>query len=411
VKTALKEESVIKAVIDGRKYPPHFYRLENDTREWVQQCVKRRMLALQLASYANPDGSGISVGVDRLSQELGTHRATIFRWLDDLTKCGVLSDDRDDEGRARSGQHGTRLRKIDFSVFERPSDESKSQTEPVLEVANSSSKSQTRLSKSQTQVLEVSNSTLEVANSRLEVARMGATQPLQPLQPTTTTVRTAPPKAQSVKALCGVFSKTSGYVPKFKKGEKQDLAEMIIGHDPALLDAAITYYANNPPPGQNADTIYTMSGFVDGFEKYLRDARERLERDAKAREERAKKVERMLQDPKFRARWESTPESGRDGLLNKYQDERQELHIGNINWRDRYPFGFSERFQATLNAEERAIVALSRRDTDKEPFTSLDEFCEARNKLNALAKRGKAWDEANPEPDFVEWYAERAVAA
>src|SRR5438552_3357093 len=100
--------------MDGRKYPPHFYRLENDTRKWVQQCDKRRMLALQLASYANPDGTGISVGVKRLEEELGAGRATIFRWLDDLTERGVLSDDLDELGRARIGQHGTRLRKIDF---------------------------------------------------------------------------------------------------------------------------------------------------------------------------------------------------------------------------------------------------------------------------------------------------------
>jgi hypothetical protein len=396
VKPTPKEESVIKAVIDGRKYPPHFYRLPNDTRQWSEQCFKRRALAMHLASYANPDGTSITLGVDTAMQEMGTSRATIFRWLDDLKELGVLKDEIDEDGRARIGQHGTRRRRIDFSVFEKQVP--KVSNSSTLEVSNSSSTSQSQFSKSQSQVLEVSNSTLEVSKSVLEVSRIGETQPLQPHTPTTTTVRTAPPKAPSVKALCGVFSKTSGNVPKFKKGEKQDLAEMIIGHDPALLEAAITVYAKNPPPGQNADTIYTMSGFVDGFEKYLNDGREHIAQEARKKEEQEKRVEKMLQDPRYRERWKSSPENEREGLLKEYQDERNELHFANQRFSINGFYSLvSERFLATLTAAE---CTGAFRKTDKDPFESLDEYHEAQNKQNALIKRGKAWDAANPEPEM-----------
>lgn len=185
---ATREESPIKAVIDGRKYPPSFYRLPNDTRKWREQCQKRRMLAIQIASYANPDGSNVTIGIPRLMQELGASKATIHRWLDDLYALPILFDEVDEAGRAREGQHGTRRRRIDFSAFEKRLEVSDRGT---LEVSDSTSNSQIAFSKSQIQIIKVSDSVLDVSDSTLEVSRMGETEPYRPNQPTFQPVRPA----------------------------------------------------------------------------------------------------------------------------------------------------------------------------------------------------------------------------
>jgi hypothetical protein len=96
----------VRCVRDMRDLPPEAYRLDTDGRKWKTLCKERRTVAMQLASYADADGSNIWVGIDTLTTALGMPRATLFRFLDDLkTLCALSSY-------GLSRYHGTKKRRL-----------------------------------------------------------------------------------------------------------------------------------------------------------------------------------------------------------------------------------------------------------------------------------------------------------
>ena len=65
------KQFAIKCAIDIRNAPPAAYRLPTDGRQWTHLCVQRRMMAMELATYADPDGSNIYVGAKTLAAHNG----------------------------------------------------------------------------------------------------------------------------------------------------------------------------------------------------------------------------------------------------------------------------------------------------------------------------------------------------
>ena len=101
---------------DIRAFPWQSYRLPTDGRKGEHVAGKRRELAMQLASYADGDGSSIRVSLKRLYAELGWTTRTVDRRLAELEQVGpgLLS---------RVGltqERGVAIRRLDVSVLKMP---------------------------------------------------------------------------------------------------------------------------------------------------------------------------------------------------------------------------------------------------------------------------------------------------
>jgi hypothetical protein len=84
--------SSVKCVRDIRDFPPSAYRLPADGRQSKHQCQQRRALAVELATYANGDGSSIKLSVKTLADHLGKSPRAIHDLLDDLSELGLLEN-------------------------------------------------------------------------------------------------------------------------------------------------------------------------------------------------------------------------------------------------------------------------------------------------------------------------------
>ena len=83
-----------KCAIDLGEIPADAYRLPEDKRQWVQKCQGRRAVANELARGANPDGSGITVGVSRIAKLLKMSESTVRLYFLDLIKLGLLTNEK-----------------------------------------------------------------------------------------------------------------------------------------------------------------------------------------------------------------------------------------------------------------------------------------------------------------------------
>jgi len=111
-------------VRDIRAFPWQSYALATDGRKAAAVAGKRRELALQLATYADGDGSSIRVGLKRLYAELGWPPRTVDRRLAELELVGpgLLS---------RVGltqERGVAIRRLDVSVLKMPAADSPDST-------------------------------------------------------------------------------------------------------------------------------------------------------------------------------------------------------------------------------------------------------------------------------------------
>ena len=100
------KKDTTKCVRDVRSAPPAAYRLGGDGKKWRWMCEERRKLLMQLASYADGNGTGIWPSVQRLADETGMNRRTAFRLLNDLRTLGFLEDGE------LHGAYKTRIRSI-----------------------------------------------------------------------------------------------------------------------------------------------------------------------------------------------------------------------------------------------------------------------------------------------------------
>lgn len=100
------KSGAMKCVLDIRGYPWQAYKLPTDGCKARAVCEQRRALALQLASYANPDGTSITTGRDRLLKETGWTLRTLARRLAELQALGILTR------QGLTAEHGTARRRL-----------------------------------------------------------------------------------------------------------------------------------------------------------------------------------------------------------------------------------------------------------------------------------------------------------
>lgn len=91
-----KKQSM-RCLLDLQNIPVECFSLKTDGRKRLHLCHERRELALRLARYARPDGSGIFVSVQRLAKELDRVSSNwserkVYMRLDDFRQRGALED-------------------------------------------------------------------------------------------------------------------------------------------------------------------------------------------------------------------------------------------------------------------------------------------------------------------------------
>ncbi len=154
-----------------RDTPPSLYALPTDGRKYKEQQQKRRALAMQLATFADGDGTRIHPGATRLMEALGWQRDTLFRYLDDLGRLGFLGK----EGRTK--MRGTRQRFLNLDAIQRK-----------LESEVGETKS-TRLAEQESEV-HAPESEIEKPQSEVEKPESGIGEQEPEIAPYTTVTKT-----------------------------------------------------------------------------------------------------------------------------------------------------------------------------------------------------------------------------
>ncbi len=103
-------------VFTARNYPPASFSLSTDGKKAQQRCRDRRNLYVQITTY----GKRAFPSVKTLMTAMGWSRAKTFRVLDDLKVLGCLLDAKDAKGRKYTGEHGTRVRKVETDELPAP---------------------------------------------------------------------------------------------------------------------------------------------------------------------------------------------------------------------------------------------------------------------------------------------------
>jgi hypothetical protein len=115
VPEASQHAKSVACVRDIRSFPWQSYLLPDDGRKARAVAEQRRMLAIQLATYADGDGTRISAGIKRLMTELGWAKRTVYRRLEDLRRLELVA--------AKDGltkEHGTALRRLNVAALRTP---------------------------------------------------------------------------------------------------------------------------------------------------------------------------------------------------------------------------------------------------------------------------------------------------
>lgn len=90
--TPLPGVAPVRCLKDISRLPPGVFSLPEDGRKWKHLQRERKEVAVQLATYADADGTEIYPAAETLVTPSGLSRATIFRRLDDLRRLGFLTD-------------------------------------------------------------------------------------------------------------------------------------------------------------------------------------------------------------------------------------------------------------------------------------------------------------------------------
>jgi hypothetical protein len=93
-------------LFDVCKIPIEVFRMPTDGRKWKAAAGNRKTLMMQLAGYANADGTSIRPSTKTLADQTGFSRRKVCRLLDDLKVLGFC------ERVGRYGQRGAAIRKL-----------------------------------------------------------------------------------------------------------------------------------------------------------------------------------------------------------------------------------------------------------------------------------------------------------
>lgn len=111
------------------------YRLAKDGRKWRAIARDRMSLAEWLAIHGDGDGSRIFPSVGSMIRHFGWSRSKTFYLLEDLKTLGLLI--RDPDGQKLTGEHGTRIRRMDLAAFLGRAGVQDSKASPGAEVQDS----------------------------------------------------------------------------------------------------------------------------------------------------------------------------------------------------------------------------------------------------------------------------------
>jgi len=111
-----REAKSVRCTRDARQIPWQSYVLAGEGNKARDRAVaeQRCSLALRLSTFANPDGTSIETGIERLMNITGWSKATVHRRLDELEELGLLSN------HGLTKERGTRVRHLDFSRMKFP---------------------------------------------------------------------------------------------------------------------------------------------------------------------------------------------------------------------------------------------------------------------------------------------------
>jgi hypothetical protein len=113
----LRTNRPLKLSRDLRNVPVERYRLEKDGRKWRVIARERMALAEWLGTHADYDGSRIFPSVKSMSRHFGWSRRKVFYLLEDLKTLGLLVREPDGRRGPLTGEHGTRIRRINLPAF------------------------------------------------------------------------------------------------------------------------------------------------------------------------------------------------------------------------------------------------------------------------------------------------------
>ncbi len=130
------------------KLPIEYFRLPSDGRKWKAAASARKTLAVQLAGYADPDGTSIRPSIKTLAEQTGFSRAKVCRLMDDLKELRFM------ERTGRYGQRGAAIRRL--MLPDRPSS---------IPAETASLREQDSVVRVSDSILGVSDSSLKVSNS------------------------------------------------------------------------------------------------------------------------------------------------------------------------------------------------------------------------------------------------------
>ena len=72
--------------------PEEAFRLKNDGKKWKHNARQRKDLLLQLATWANPDGTDCRPAVEKLAEPLRWDKRTVYRFMAQLRALGFVFD-------------------------------------------------------------------------------------------------------------------------------------------------------------------------------------------------------------------------------------------------------------------------------------------------------------------------------
>lgn len=107
-KTKTTKKDATRAMRDVSDLPPARFALPNEGRQAKHLQRQRKEVAVQIAKYANADGTKSFPSVVKIATAMGCSRRTVFRLLDDLRTLGFLHDGDIHETRK------TRIRTLDL---------------------------------------------------------------------------------------------------------------------------------------------------------------------------------------------------------------------------------------------------------------------------------------------------------
>jgi hypothetical protein len=260
-----------KCFFDLRGYAVGRYRLPSDGRKRLKQCQGRRSLAIELAGYANPDGSNITVGVKELARVLGMAESTVRVYLKDLETLGLLINEE-------QRQKQPRKRRINVRVFQTSGIEEQASGIEDLGLRDSDAippglEPQTSGIQIQASGIGVHTSGIGTSGIRLKAVETCASTenqiPTALPTPTPTHNRLTEEEAEAC-VVCVLEHPTTGeysWTTKMTGKQRSQMKELATRHGRTKFLAAYEYFLNHN--SLDARTDYPFSFFIATFEGLL----------------------------------------------------------------------------------------------------------------------------------------------